>query len=291
MPSYGAMGLSVRVVVATPCFGNKVNTQFVTSFLRARNACASRGIKLLDYLAGGRALITLLRSQMASAFLASDHDALLWIDADEGFHAEDVIAVTAGIAAGLPIVAAPYPLKTIDWEGVRQAALAGAPAEQLLAAGLTHVVAMNEDDIASTGYVGPRKRVGPYEFVRARRAGTGFMCISRRVFEAIAQGAQGDELRYRGPRDGGAPEIQHAFFQTPIEGERWAPEDYAFCELALRHGFEAWLWPNGRIAHIGDFSFEGAFDLDAHAKKLYEFRPSLRGERAPLSCDCPSKKE
>jgi len=278
----------MRILVGTPCFGSRVTSRYMTSLLAAREACREHGVDLVDYATGGRALITLLRSQMASAFLANGtFDALLWIDADITFPPDDVLAMVEGIRAGLPIVAAPYALKCIDWERVRLAALAGASAEELRAAGSRCIVAMNEDDISPEGYVGPRKKVGNIEFVRARRVGTGFMGIHRRVFESIVE-KSGDELRYRGgPRDSGAPEVQYAFFRTPLENELWPPEDYAFCDLALRHGFEVWLWPGARLTHIGDFEYGGAFDADEHARTLYAMRPSTRGMPALVSRRSP----
>jgi hypothetical protein len=90
--------------------------------------------------------------------------------------------------------------------------------------------------------------------------GTGFMLISRKVFE---------DLQHKVPtytHDAHeitdtvkAPKVIDEFFATSIDekSNRLLSEDYHFCKLARREGFQVWAAPWVELSHCGTYVFDG----------------------------------
>jgi hypothetical protein len=86
----------------------------------------------------------------------------------------------------------------------------------------------------------------PSEPFEVDYAGTGFMLIKRRVYEALKD--QTDS--YEGP-DGRV----HAFYMTPIFRDGFESEDYHFCRKAREAGFKILMDPSIRLGHWGQFRY------------------------------------
>lgn len=240
--------------------------------------------------------VALARNLATNSFYSdSAADVLVHIDADMGFSPNDVAGLLAGIAAGLDVVGAPYVNRSLNWEVVRQAALAGRPAHELLAAGQ---VEWNHqffpEDVSTEGYVGPARAIGGVKFVRARRVGTGLFALSRRALDRIV-GKFGDKLDHQRPIARGRIAPPAGFERAQPLDQRYRDffrmgrqetspgvfeemgEDYAFCDSLRAAGGEVWMLGGPHnVEHVGQFDFGRPFDLHEDAR-----RAALKKENTP----------
>ena len=143
--------MSVKPLVATPCYANMLCVNYVTSIIRLRTACSQIGMPLEFYFRQD-SLITRARNDCAAYFLAGDYTHLFFIDADIGFEPKAALRL---LQSGHDVVAGVYHKRA---EG----------------AGFT----------VDPADVGPVDENG---FARTSEAPTGFMCIARRALELIAR--------------------------------------------------------------------------------------------------------
>lgn len=248
------MAKAPSIFLATPCYGGLAHIHFMRSVLDLQAACAARGVGLTVELGGGDALITRARAAMADKFLKSSASHLLFVDADIGFRPEQVFRL---LDADRDLVGGVYPIKSIDWTKVRQAALDGK--RDLMAASVGYVVRFianpnNSVEVDDDGF-------GPVAYL-----GTGFMLIKRAVVERVA--AAHPELKARlGDTSGGGTTQAAMIFETFIEAEtgEHLSEDYAFCRRWRDLGGQVFADFQTRLTHVGHAAYAGSL-MDAQAR-------------------------
>jgi hypothetical protein len=235
--------------VATPCFGGQLNVYFAQALLTLQKACAAKDIGLHVDLMGGDALITRARSVLAQRFLEHGRAThLLFIDADIGFGPENVFRL---LEAAKPVIGAVYPLKQIDWEKVRTAAKAGAPAGDLQARGVGYVVRFLPT---------PDKSVDVNDgFAQVSYVGTGFLMIERSALQRLCD-AHPELQANMGDLAGGLASRATMIFDTLIEPEtgQYLSEDYAFCRRWRDLGGVIWADFEARLSHVGNTVYQGS---------------------------------
>jgi hypothetical protein len=248
------MAVQHSIFLATPCYGGQVHIHYMSAVLKLQAACVARGIPLEVDLGGGDALITRARAAMAAKFLAGSATHLLFVDADIGFSPDYVFRL---LDADRDLVAGVYPLKRIDWDKARQAALDGM--KDIQAASLGYVVRFlpsptNSVEVDDGGF-------GPVAYV-----GTGFMLVKRAVVQAVADAHP--ELT-AGLRDlaGSGPGRAVMMFETMIEPEtgEHLSEDYAFCRRWRDLGGQVFADFHSRFGHVGHAVYSGSL-IDAQAR-------------------------
>jgi hypothetical protein len=201
-------------------------------------------------------LITRARNTLAHEFLKSDADALLFIDGDHGFNVDDIIKM---VNSGKDVIGAVYPMKSINWENVRKAALAGKENLELYS-GFFAVNFLPE----SQSFKGD-------EPFKVRDIGTGMLFIHRRAFEQVKPLVK----TYRNNAAHANIEMGeriHEFFPTMITEEPEAvllSEDYAFCHLYRESGGDVYAAPWVRISHAGEYNFSGNFLATLEIQQQY----------------------
>jgi hypothetical protein len=158
------------------------------------------------------------RCLMAQQALEAGFEELLWIDADVAFWPDDVEKIRS---LGKPIVAAAYPVK--GWP------------------------TMTLEPLDKSVPI----RFGPHpNLVALRYAATGFLYTQARVYRSIQNVS------------GLAPVLiwgQHEafpWFYPILKDGEYLGEDFAFCHRAREEaGFEIFLDPSIRLAHIGRYSY------------------------------------
>ena len=189
------------------------------------------------------ALVANARNHLVNEFLGTPATHLMWIDADIGFNAIDIVSM---ILADQDIICGLYPLKAINWERVAGAVKDGVPAEDLN----DHVgyFSVNELD----GNEGSSS-ANPDGLVEIDAGGTGFMLVKREVFEGLGNEVPSYIV--------GGKWIQE-FYTTGIDPEtnQLVSEDYYFCRLARSRGFQVYAAPWIRLTHTGPYVFESQLE-------------------------------
>jgi len=231
----------VKVLVATPMYGGMCAGEYCRSMTHLPIALNVSGHDVSFVFTMNNSVIQMARNQLAGIFYRHDFTHLMFIDADIGFDANDIVKM---LDAGKEIIAGVYPKKRINWSMVKQQSDAGVPAERLAKASGDLVVNL----VDGARY----QEVDVREPVEVTAAGTGFMLISRSVFDKVKDGVQ----TYVDADD----EVEvHEFFSVVKDraSGRLLSEDYAFCQLARDHGIQIFIAPWARLTHYGSYLFEG----------------------------------
>lgn len=245
---------ATSIYLATPCYGGQCYISFMKGVLELQRRCAERRIELHVDLGGGDALITRARAVMAAKFLQSGATHLLFIDADIGFSADQIFRM---IEADRDLLGGVCPLKRIDWDKARQAALDGL--KDLQAASVGYVVRFipsenNSVELDDNGF-------GPVAYV-----GTGVMLVKRHVVQAVVDAHPELVAKMRDLAGGGVASCP-LIFETMIEPEtgELLSEDYAFCRRWRDLGGQIHADFQSRFTHSGHTTYSGSL-MDAIAR-------------------------
>jgi hypothetical protein len=237
----------MHVTIATPMYGGQCAGVFAKSLLHATLKLSRQGIDVSFVDLYNESLITRARNTLTHAFLNSESDYLLFIDADQSFSAEDIVRM---INHDKDIIAAPVPMKSINWPNVKKAIAAG-----------------KEDVIPYTGVFNINFLPGSFasgqikisEPVEVLYAGTGMMLIKRKVFETIKPLVK--SYRYDGTplptfdlKTG--DEITDYWFTNVVDG-RLLSEDYNLCSLWRSQGGSIYVDLLSKVVHVGTYHFSG----------------------------------
>ncbi len=251
------------IFVATPMFGGNCSGLFAKSTADLATLCAKYGIKINFYYLFNESLVQRSRNYCVDEFLRSDCSHLMFIDADIGFNANDVLSLL-GIQVSYPdkyhIITAPYPKKTIAWEKIQSAVnknIVETPFE---------LATYAADFVFNPVKGGSSFRID--EPVEVSEAGTGFMLIPRSTFESYEK--EYPELKYkpdhtRTANFDGSRDIM-AYFDCGIDPEtrRYLSEDYFFCWNLRKIGLSIYMCPWIKLNHVGMYIFRG--DMSSLAK-------------------------
>ena len=235
--------MNTKLFVATPMYGGMCSGAYTQSMLGLSDLLRANRIEMLFGCLFNESLVTRARNALAHSFLQTDCTHLFFIDADIRFRPQDVLSM---LAAGTDVLCGVYPRKTIDWEGVRAAALRGEPDLQRFTG--SFVLQLAGDAAQMTVPVDRPAEI--------RHGGTGFMLIARQVFERLA----GHVPTYTNDEPGApAGSVVREYFSTSIDpgSGRLLSEDYHFCRLWREHGGRVYAAPWVKLAHIGTYTFEG----------------------------------
>lgn len=238
-----------KLFIGTPMYGGMATGKYTASMLQLIPALLARGWDYVFLFRFNESLIDRARNALAVNFLATDATHLLFVDADIGFQAEDIIKM---VEADKDIICGIYPSKAINWYSVAEAVKNGVPHTELQHYTGTWVV--NFVDYQGNATV---KADEPFE---VWNAGTGMMLIKRHVFEILEKRVEkyrlneGDEIMQKFENTG-IPR----FFATSIDpiSNVLLSEDYHFCRLWREEGGKVWAAPWVRLAHVGTYIFEG----------------------------------
>ena len=238
-------------MVATPMYEGMCHALYTRGLVELALKCREAGVSLRLNLITNQASIAHARAYIAGAFLQSDCDHLMMIDADIGFAADDVLALLSLQAqGGREVVGAAYAHKRIDWERVGTAARADGASPL---ARVASAVTVNLADGASELRLDTPQAVD--------EIASGFIMISRAAIEQLA--AAHPELAFtpspEARRSFGLGERVPALFDTFIdETGAYLSEDYAFCRRVRAAGMQVWLVPWIELAHVGNMAFTGS---------------------------------
>lgn len=179
-------------------------------------------------------------SQTASDALRDGFEELMWIDADVGFHAEDVDRLREH---GLPFVCGVYVKK-----GVRALSCHVIP-------GTKEIVFGEQGGLVELKY-----------------AATGFLLTHRKVYEEIQEKLALPTCNEQFGR------AMTPYFMPLIGEDRGEPwylaEDFAFCERARQCGYQIWADTTIRLWHYGAYAYSWE-DAGQNSKRYRTYRFAL----------------
>lgn len=234
------------VFIATPMYGGMAAGIYTASMVQLPAAFLRNRVDSVYAFTSTESLVPNARNVLTHQFLESQATHLMWIDADIGFNALDIVSM---LVADKDIVCGIYPKKEVDWAQVARAVKAGVPAEELSNhAGLFAIKLLAD----SAGHV----EADSDGLLEIAAGGTGFMLIKRHVFDVLSE----DVAEYAPDRH-----LIKEFYATTIDPDsgRLITEDYHFCRLARSHGFKIYAAPWVRLFHAGTYVFERRFDLNS----------------------------
>lgn len=234
------------IMIATPMYGGMCTGTYVQGLLFAMSKFREVGVNAAWCQITNESLITRARNELARVFLSTDHDYLMFIDADIGFDGEGILQL---IAADKDVACGIYPKKEVNWDSVKRAANAGqTDLEDYAGSFVFNMVGEADAETDERG------------FFQVRHGGTGFMLIKRQVFEHLIPHVPTYRTNtFQNPETGEYDKpLTHEFFTTSIDHTgALLSEDYHFCELVRKHGGEIWANPFIRLTHTGTYVYDG----------------------------------
>ena len=239
-----------NIFIATPMYGGLCNGSYTVGLLSAVGVFSRYGVGMQYAHMMNESLITRARNALARDFLLSECTHLMFIDADIGFNANDIMRM---LHADKDIICGIYPKKEINWIDVAKAVNAGVPPQELANHTGAFVVNLVGDAKQAKGDI-----FTPMEIANG---GTGFMLIKREVFEGLDGKVPTYHNDVFSAIDDQSQKIEiNEFFATSITNDaekRLLSEDYHFCKIARDAGFKVWAAPWAQLSHTGTYIFNG----------------------------------
>jgi hypothetical protein len=235
--------MNFHLAIGTPMYGGGCTSEYTQSLLALTESVNNSGNQITSIFLGNESLIQRGRNTIAYHFLNTDATHLMFIDADIKFRPRDIARM---IAADKDLIIGPVPLKGIDWNQVRAAALSGK--EDLY----SHTGVFNINHLPGHSMVSEDE---PFEI---EHGGAAFMMIKREVFEALIPHTP---TYINGGRSVPPGAEVHDFFRVEIKPEtkHLLSEDYFFCESYRKIGGKTWIAPWCDNTHAGTFMFNGNY--------------------------------
>lgn len=237
----------MHLFVAVPTHSGDMAVQTTQTILGVQEMIRDRGGTFEFHYQFGSP-VSLVRNALVAAFLLSDADALLMIDADQGAFPETIGRM---IDLNQPLVGCMIPKRRYDFGKIR-----------LPATRVDHIIHQASEFAGKiiTDENGEAEVVNG--FARAAFVGAGILLARREVFEQLK--AQYPELKGRCLHGAAYPDLSPAGswgFFNPVENEAGAPiaEDISFCVRWRQAGGEIWADLVSPITHVGRHDFAGVF--------------------------------
>jgi hypothetical protein len=231
------------VFIATPMYGGMAMATYTWSLAQTPAVFIRNGLGLVYQYRMNDAIVANARNHLTHQFLETGATHLMWIDADIGFNAVDIVSM---ILADEDIVCGMYPMKAIDWERVAQAVNDGIPAEELKSHVGSFVIRPMD------GHAGGAS-ANSDGLVEVAAGGAGFMLVKRGVFEVLSENVPSYVV------DG---VTLKEFYTTGIDADtsELVGEDYYFCRLARSHGFKVYAAPWVHLTHTGPYVYDSQLE-------------------------------
>lgn len=232
----------LRVLIATPCSGGLITSQYFMSFVQTRDAVmAERAankshVDLGVYMLTSESLISRGRNHCAYVAMAQKWDKILFIDADQSWTYDQFKAI---VFSDKLIIGAVSPLK-------------------ILPIHFNYQPNHEDEKYHPDGFKNPtnlkamRDGHGKPE-IPVRYIGTGFLCIDvAKVLMPLTEIAD----PYRAPDPNTGYNVTHwNLFDTKAVNRTFSSEDWGFIDKARGIGIEPWINADAIIEHTGTFTF------------------------------------
>jgi hypothetical protein len=243
------------IFVMTPMYGGLNYGGYSKSLMSLAVMCNQFGIPFHVYFMYNESLIPRARNMCSDAFIRSEQNIGVFIDADIEFTPQDVLIMSdIMLKNGYDVFCGAYPKKNISWEKIVDAVNAGAGDDN--PENLENFVG---DYVVNWLHEGKVDLLKPVEIAEG---GTGFMFFHKDTLIKYRDAFPDQSYIPDHPRTkdfDGSREI-HAFFDCIIDPDtrRYLSEDYFFCRRVRQAGMKVWLAPWVSLKHTGTYTFGGS---------------------------------
>ena len=252
-----------KIFVATPVH-SEVSIHYTQALLKFQQKCLQRNI-IVSFSLLKSSLVTQGRNLCVAEFLNAkeNYTHLLFIDSDIDFEFDTIMKM---LDRDKDIIAAPYPMKMIDWGKIKRR---------------IDALKLNDaEEISAAGYTFPLKIEGMKELViengvaQVTHAPTGCMLIKRKVITDMIE--HYPELEIYQPTVINKEEVTKANFYNLFdtyhepETKRYYGEDFGFCKRWTNMGGKIHIYCMDTITHTGEYQYSGRFwdELKASAEGI-----------------------
>lgn len=238
-----------QIFIATPVFGNQLTDSYVVGLLSLVQLLEKEKVSYTINLMSNQSLITRARNKLAAMFMADPRNThLMFIDADIAFNPSDILKLLdhkKDIAAGA------YPKKAIHTDLVKKAVLE--EDEDFITAGTAYNLALNQ-------LPGKKNQVRVSgSLVDTLFVGAGFMLIRRNVMRKIISSGSAKKCRDDEEFEKNFGKFYYDIFRatTNPKTKLYLSEDYYFCQLVKKLGYEIWTDTGINLGHAGTYTYWG----------------------------------
>lgn len=253
-PIWANQNTKPTIFLATPVH-NECSIHYTQSLLKFQQECMVRGW-FVSFSLLKSSLVTQGRNLSVANFFTecekTNYTHFLFIDSDIEF---DFKTIQKMIEADKDVIAAPYPLKCIDWDKLyyrTNKSKEGVPKPDALnKLGFTWPIKLENRDriVVSNGVA------------EVTHAPTGCMLVKKHVFEKMFKAYPDREINQPTIINGQEktqPYFYNLFdtFHEP-ETKRYYGEDFGFCKLWTAIGGKIHLYVLDYLTHVGEYKYSG----------------------------------
>jgi hypothetical protein len=240
----------MNILIAIPCFGGQLFTNFFTSILALIDVLKENNIKYDIQTIQNESLITRARNSFVSIFMEDPNFThLLFLDNDLIFSPNTILNM---IASRKEIVGASYPKKNLNWDKIKHYSKENKDDYmiQCLATDMNYNLKLDKN----------KKCQIINGLVETNDIPTGMMLIDKRSMSCIIN--RNRDYHYKNNVAGYKNKSTfYDIFRTGIVNNIYLSEDYYFCKLARDCGIKLYLDTTATIGHTGKMDYYGNLGL------------------------------
>lgn len=250
------------ITIATPMYGGQCHGSYLVSVMHFKDECAKLGINVNFSYTTNESLIQRARNTLATNFLETDSDILLFIDGDIRFDGKAMLDM---VLEGKDVIGAITPLKKFNYSVIIDGVLAMRSLEKAHLLGGYYNFNNNITEEIKSSLLEKKS-------IKVNRIGTGVLSISRKALTEMASFVS----IYRDDNPIGKQKTMYDFFPVTIEyddewgASRMMSEDYNFCNNWVKIGGEIWAKDGIVKSHAGSFEFCQNLTEDIKAKNIID---------------------
>lgn len=259
-----------KYFIATPTY-NGVGAGYCQSMIDLTKVLTDLQIEFSYNVTFNDSLLPRARNELVAKFLKSDCTHMLFIDGHMKFEG---FAVLSMMNCQEDFLGLACPLKGTNWAKVKDAVLDNPDIDELdlEMAGAFWIPFWGKYDHDDEVLETPSSE--PFETVQVDRLGTGFLLLSRNVFDTVAP-LTTTYKNYK--QDPELPELFNDFFPLHVNADGvYESEDLAFCRMWKRQGGKLYVCPWITVESYGSTFYRG---------KLYKSFPSLGADKDESEID------
>ena len=238
-----------QIFIATPCYGGMLTDAYTIGLMSLVQHFERNKVSYTVNLMGNQSLITRARNKLTAMFMEDTRNThLMFIDSDIAFNADDVVKL---IEHDKDVVSGAYPKKGVHLDVVKKAIDEGD--EEFWTAGTFFNITPNFSSKKTKSV----KVKG--DLMDTLYTGSGFLLIKRKVIAKIIKAYPKKKCWDDEEFEKNYGKYYYDIFSAGVDPKTklYLSEDYYFCQLVKKLGFDIWVDTSITLGHIGTYAYWG----------------------------------